>query len=382
MASVDELFELSKINESENYIIIDEDRLIIIPDNLKNIAVQYDHNIETVTFDCPRYWDGNDMSNMEAHINYVRPDGSINTYNCESISINKENEDRINFNWTITGEVTEFSGKIKFIICLYKKYPDGTKKQVWHSQLCNDLNVLEGLNCDEGVSTYFSGRQDEWSDFWDEFQNNGDREDYARAFYSWPRANGFKPKYDIKPVGSIYSMFNNFNISNSDDLPDFSELFNKLGIKFNTELVTNFTNVFANSNILRVPSLDTRSSTGVLSYLFYKSKIETIDKIILVDYSEETTITRTQSFDSAAFNGCTNLKNLVIEGQIAGNGFNVSWSPLTHESLLSIINALVDLNGDQTFPPIIHKITLGGNNTSKLTSDELKIATDKGWTVV
>ena len=41
--------------EAEPHIVIGEDRFITVPSELKRIAVQYDHNIETVTFDCPRY---------------------------------------------------------------------------------------------------------------------------------------------------------------------------------------------------------------------------------------------------------------------------------------------------------------------------------------
>ena len=38
----------------EPHIIIDKKRKVSVPDELKRIAVQHDHNIETVTFDCPR----------------------------------------------------------------------------------------------------------------------------------------------------------------------------------------------------------------------------------------------------------------------------------------------------------------------------------------
>ena len=54
----------------EEHIKIGLDRHITVPESLKRIAVQYDHNVETVTFDCPRYWDGHDMSKMTVYINY------------------------------------------------------------------------------------------------------------------------------------------------------------------------------------------------------------------------------------------------------------------------------------------------------------------------
>lgn len=58
---------------------------------------------------------------------------------------------------------------------------------------------------------------------------------------------------------------------------------------------------------------------------------------------------------------------------------------LTHESLLSVINNLYDLNlsynvanGGKLYT---QKLTLGSVNLSKLTQDEIQIATNKGWTV-
>ena len=66
---------LNSIDETttEGHIVIGNDRYITVPDELKRLAVQYDHNIETVTFDCPRYWDGLDMSAMAVYINYMLP---------------------------------------------------------------------------------------------------------------------------------------------------------------------------------------------------------------------------------------------------------------------------------------------------------------------
>ena len=48
----------------EPHIVIGYDRVVTVPDQLKRLAVQYDHDIETVTFDCPRYWGKHDMSQM------------------------------------------------------------------------------------------------------------------------------------------------------------------------------------------------------------------------------------------------------------------------------------------------------------------------------
>ena len=67
-------------DELDEHIIIGADRSITVPLKLKRIAVQHDHDIETVTFDCPRYWDGRDLSTMKFYINYIRADKKIGSY--------------------------------------------------------------------------------------------------------------------------------------------------------------------------------------------------------------------------------------------------------------------------------------------------------------
>ena len=47
---------------------------------------------------------------------------------------------------------------------------------------------------------------------------------------------------------------------------------------------------------------------------------------------------------------------------------------LTHDSIMVIINGLQTVTTTQT-------LTLGSTNLAKLTDEEKKIATDKGWTL-
>ena len=74
------------------------------------------------------------------------------------------------------------------------------------------------------------------------------------------------------------------------------------------------------------------------------------------------------------FTKCTALKT------ITGNpNFKVSFSlsdstELTHDSLMVVINGLQTVTTTQT-------LTLGSTNLAKLTDDEKKVATDKGWTL-
>lgn len=81
--SMDDISVATADPTTEEHIVIDSNRNIYVPESLRRIAVQYDHNIEKVTFDCPRYWDGIDMSGMKVYINYLRSDGELGQYAVE-----------------------------------------------------------------------------------------------------------------------------------------------------------------------------------------------------------------------------------------------------------------------------------------------------------
>lgn len=135
----------------EEHIVIGDDRYITIPEALKRIAVQYDHDIETVIFDCPRYWDEHDMSKMKIYINYMRPDGAPGQYWAQNVSVDEENDRIIHFNWTISRNVTEIRGNISFLVCAKNVDDEGNEKNHWNSELNEDMYVSEGLECEETI---------------------------------------------------------------------------------------------------------------------------------------------------------------------------------------------------------------------------------------
>lgn len=132
---------------SEEHIIITSNRYIIVPQKLKRIAVQHDHNIETVTFDCPRYWDNNDMSKMAVYINYMRPDGFTGSYIAQNISIDETDKNIMHFDWTISREITLVQGQLSFLVCIKKTDEQGNETNHWNSELCRDMYISEGMEC-------------------------------------------------------------------------------------------------------------------------------------------------------------------------------------------------------------------------------------------
>lgn len=143
----------------EGHIVIDPvTRIITIPEELKRIAVQYDHNIETVTFDCPRYWDEHDMSLMKIYINYMRSDDETGSCLATNVVVDEYDEDIIHFDWTIEGFMTAIPGPISFLVCVKKPGEDENEMRHWNSELSiDDIYVSEGLEAEAIVYSHYPG---------------------------------------------------------------------------------------------------------------------------------------------------------------------------------------------------------------------------------
>lgn len=148
--------DISTTNDAtEGHIIIGNDRFIIVPEELKRIGVQYDHNIETVTFDCPRYWDGLDMSQMVVYINYMLPDRTKGCYIADNVTADDTDNTIMHFDWTISRNVTQVKGTIFFLVCIKKTDENGDEVNHWNSELCKDIYISEGLECSEPIAEIY-----------------------------------------------------------------------------------------------------------------------------------------------------------------------------------------------------------------------------------
>ena len=149
------LMDSNEKNVAEGHIVVGGDRYITVPEGVKKIGVQYDHNVSTVTFDCPRYWDGHDMSKMKVYINYMRPDGEMGSHLCENVTVDSANNDIMHFDWLISGHVTELEGNITFLVCVKNVNLDGEEQNHWNSEVSADLIVSQGLRTHETVLRFY-----------------------------------------------------------------------------------------------------------------------------------------------------------------------------------------------------------------------------------
>lgn len=150
MATADELLNAALVDPTtEPHITVDANRMITVPDQLKRIAVQYDHNAETVTFDCPRYWDGTDMSAMVIYINYFTPDGRVGCYPAKNVVVDEIDSTIMHFDWTITRNVTLKDGNVSFLVCINTVDDEGNEDWHWNSEMYNGMIVSKGLECNQ-----------------------------------------------------------------------------------------------------------------------------------------------------------------------------------------------------------------------------------------
>lgn len=134
---------------TEEHIVVNDNRFISVPSSLKRIAVQFDHDVETVTFDCPRYWDGLDMSAMAVYINYMLPNKAKGYCIAKNVIIDESDSNVIHFDWTIGNGVTYVSGPLSFLICIKKTNSQGEVINHWNSELNTEMYISDGLECDD-----------------------------------------------------------------------------------------------------------------------------------------------------------------------------------------------------------------------------------------
>ena len=146
----------TKNTDIEEHIVVGLDRFISVPDMLQRIAVQYDNKVETVTFDCPRYWDEHDLSSMYIYVNYMRSDTIKGRNLCKNIRIDEENPDLIHFEWKICNDITEVPGKLAFLLCAMTTNEDGIEDLHWNSEINTEMYVSEGLESEDSELAQYS----------------------------------------------------------------------------------------------------------------------------------------------------------------------------------------------------------------------------------
>lgn len=116
--------------------------------NLSNkyTFVQYDHNSESISFECNRYIDGHDMMLCNViRVEYLAVDVP-GTY--EVTDIKAVSGDKVRFSWLVSANVTQKIGMVRFCIVFKCVDTDGTEVYRWATEIDESLEVVASMNHD------------------------------------------------------------------------------------------------------------------------------------------------------------------------------------------------------------------------------------------
>lgn len=187
----------------------------------------------------------------------------------------------------------------------------------------------------EGYAEGYAEGSVESTQFWDTFQQNGNRTDYNYAFAGagWT-ADSFKPKYPMKPRLAYYMFYS------ADIRADLRQL---ADIDFSE--TTNFGQTFSNSEFEKIGVVDTRKSSGLNSTFYPMTYLTHIE---LVKFKTD----GSQTLNSPFY--CDKLQEVRFDGVI-GKTLAMSYCPkLSTDSMKSIISCLKNFTGT------------GSENTTKI----------------
>lgn len=178
---------------------------------------------------------------------------------------------------------------------------------------------------------YADGKQAQYDEFWDRFQDNGNRTNYRQSFSGW-RDEYIRPKYKVVPTvaRSLSTTFEECpNVKKFEaKYFDFSQV--PYGTAQNQGAYYTFASCAALEEIEDVGLSPTFMYTGTFAW---DANLHTIAKI---------TVDENTQFASA-FTQTRGLVNLTFEGTIGQNGLNFQHSTkLSKASISSIINHLSD----------------------------------------
>lgn len=154
MATIDEVInqmsEEDYTDDSIQFVIDNDLRIISIPDRGVVAGVVGDKNVNRINFQMVRYYHGFDMSKFTTRINYINANGSLNYYSVTDLSVS---DDLLYFSWLVDSDVTAYTGNVMFAVCMIKTDSNGTVQQSFNTSDDGQLKVLGGIRVDDSVTS-------------------------------------------------------------------------------------------------------------------------------------------------------------------------------------------------------------------------------------
>ena len=161
MATAEEL--LRGVTGVDKTLYIDFDtREITIPPNIHQLGVESDDDVKKLTFNVPRYYYDNDLSEFNIYINYMNANKEGDLFEVFSKDVTIGEDDTLSFNWLVGRNAVAYKGTAIFNVCMKKIQKDAegnivlddNKMPIVEKEFNTTiakLPVLEGLETGEVV---------------------------------------------------------------------------------------------------------------------------------------------------------------------------------------------------------------------------------------
>lgn len=164
-----ELGHIHKVYDNDIHFKIDAvTRAVKNASETKAMIVQHDHNSERFTFEIPRMIDGHDMSTCNVvQIHYINTDSSnksaycAGVYEVEDLQISPDDENIVICSWLISGNATQFVGKLSFIV-RFVCSTEGNVDYAWNTAVHSNVFVSSGIYNGDVVVEGYADVLEQW----------------------------------------------------------------------------------------------------------------------------------------------------------------------------------------------------------------------------
>ena len=206
--------------------------------------------------------------------------------------------------------------------------------------------------------------------FWNGYQVKGKLRDYSDKFKNWSGYQ-YNPKYPVI-IENGNECFYRFNNAGYNGRPFYSNF--ELGYTQTVDFsqATTAVKAFYESVIYRIKKIDLSNVVKAFRVFGY-SEIKRIDEFTFPQKDDALDV-------GSIFWGASQFEYIGVVGTIKHDVSIYHCPKLTHDSLMTFINALEDKTADTS--GWVWTLSMGSENLAKLTAEEKAIATQKGWVLI
>lgn len=148
------------VKDTDTHFIIDPVTRTIKNQSGKLVLIQYDHNSERFTFECPRLVDDHDMSLCDrVEIHYINTginnSKTTGVYEVDDLQVSPDNNNVVTCSWLISQNATQHVGKLNFVIRFACIAEDSTVEYAWNTAIYSDIVISKSIyNGEEFIENY------------------------------------------------------------------------------------------------------------------------------------------------------------------------------------------------------------------------------------